>query len=76
LQGYELPALEGAPKLLQRATHVLLETAFQQAYAGEAVFNDIVKFFDHAGYRFVRPLAFSKDKMNRIYQTDSLFERI
>ncbi|MBA3484941.1 MAG: FkbM family methyltransferase, partial [Pirellulales bacterium] len=50
LQGNELEALRGAPNTLARCSHVLLETVFEQEYAGEPLFEELWKFLGEHGF--------------------------
>lgn len=75
LQGYELEALRGAPSVLGRARHVLLETAFRSSYQGEASFEDLQSVLAEHGYRFLRPVDILRDAAGEIVQMDALFER-
>ncbi len=74
LQGYELEALRGATEILKSASHVLVETVFTKVYEGEPHFEEIWCFLREHGFRFVRPLAFARDRSDCIVQADMLFE--
>lgn len=76
LQGYELEALRGASKTLERVSHVLLETAFRSGYVGEAPFEAIHDHLRAAGFRFLRPVDVLRDHTGEIVQMDALFERV
>ncbi|MDH3716615.1 MAG: FkbM family methyltransferase [Planctomycetota bacterium] len=75
VQGYELEALQGAREVLARTSHVLVETAFEKTYAGEPHFEEVWLYLRERGFRFVRPLAFRKDRRGRIVQIDALFQQ-
>jgi FkbM family methyltransferase len=75
LQGYELEALRGATKLLQRTDYVLIETVFEPMYEREPLFEDILAFMVGAGFKFRMPLAFLRDERDIIVQMDALFVR-
>lgn len=74
LQGYELEALRGATETLKVTSHVLIEAVFTKAYEGEPYFEEIWRFLNDRGFRFSRPLAFVRDRTDRIVQMDALFE--
>lgn len=72
LQGYELPALDGAPNTLARADAVLLETAFRSGYEGEPLFREVLAYMEAKGFRFLRPLDTLLEG-TEIVQMDALF---
>jgi FkbM family methyltransferase len=76
LQGYELEALKGATRTLDRVTHVLFEVAFKPMYQGEPLFDEISDFLRAAGFRFLRPVDFLPDAHGEIVQMDALFTRV
>lgn len=51
LQGYELAALRGAERLLQRTPLVLCEVEFVPLYEGQPLFGDIAAHLQQRGYR-------------------------
>jgi FkbM family methyltransferase len=75
LQGYELPALRGAPQTLEKCSHLLIETVFERAYQGEPLFVEIQAFLKTCGFRFRRPVNFLRGSKGQIVQMDALFER-
>jgi FkbM family methyltransferase len=75
LQGFELEALRGAPRLLDRCDFVLAETVFEAAYKDEPLFKELQAHLDEGGFDFKQPLAFLKDDSGQIYQMDALFEK-
>jgi FkbM family methyltransferase len=76
LQGYELEALRGATATLGRTQHVLLEIGLQPTYEDEPTFEDVYAALTSAGFRFVCPISFLRDRRGRISQMDALFERM
>jgi FkbM family methyltransferase len=75
LQGYELEALRGAEETLARTDHVLVEVALQPMYEGQPTLEELVSFLDAAGFRFLSPVAFLRDR-GRITQMDVVFESV
>jgi FkbM family methyltransferase len=74
VQGYEAPVLHGAARALARVDHVLLETSFKPMYEGEAVFMDVARLMDAAGFEFLRPVDWLADpRTGEILQADVLF---
>ncbi|MBO6576963.1 MAG: FkbM family methyltransferase [Rhodothermales bacterium] len=75
LQGYEIPALDGAPELLKHIDYLLVETAFRPLYEGEALFPELHAYLQARGFRFLRPLDVLEDPAGAIVQMDALFVR-
>ncbi len=76
LQGFEIPALRGATKILTEIDCILVETAFKPLYQGEALFPELNAFLEAAGFRFSRPLDVLEDPNGSIVQMDALFVRV
>jgi FkbM family methyltransferase len=74
LQGYEIEALRGAPKLLARAAHVLLEVSFDRAYAGEPLADDVYAFMRENSFRLARVFDPLRRDDGLVTQVDMLFE--
>ena len=76
VQGYELAVLKGAAGTLARVDHVLLEISFRPLYEGEAVFSEILKFMESAGFELARPVGWlSSPRTGELLQIDGLFSR-
>jgi FkbM family methyltransferase len=75
LQGFEIPALDGAPDTLAMVDYVLVETAFKPLYQGEALFPELHAYLKDRGFRFLRPLDVLEDPDGTIVQMDALFVR-
>jgi FkbM family methyltransferase len=75
LQGYELEALRGAERTLQRTDYVMIETSFAATYEEEPLFDDVYDFLRGSGFRFRRPLSVLRDAHGRIAEMDVLFAR-
>lgn len=75
LQGYELEALKGASKTLSRVEAVLLEVSLKRMYQGEPTFNEIRKYLEKKGFRFLKALDHLKDKRGNPLQMDALFTK-
>jgi FkbM family methyltransferase len=52
-QGYEMRVLKGALGVIDRFELIQVETAFFEAYHGETLVGDMIKFFDYLGYKIV-----------------------
>lgn len=75
LQGFEIPAFEGAAETLKRVDYVLVETAFKPLYEGEALFPELHEYLQARGFRFLRPLDVLEGPDGTIVQMDALFVR-
>lgn len=75
LQGFEIPAFEGASKTLEVVDYVLVETAFKPLYEGEALFPELHAYLEGRGFRFLRPLDVLEGPDGTIVQMDALFVR-
>ena len=75
LQGNELEALKGAPETLEKCSHLLIETVFDQEYINEPLFEEIWTFLREKNFHFERPLNCSQGSDGRIRQMDALFSR-
>lgn len=75
VQGYEIEALKGATRTLERTHYVLVETAFKRLYEGEPLFEDLSDFLRGARFHFERPIDFEADPRGEIVQMDALFLR-
>ena len=52
-QGYEMNVIKGALGVIDRFDLIQVETAFFEAYQGETLIGDMIKFFDCIGYKVV-----------------------
>lgn len=75
LQGFEIPAFQGAPETLRVVDFILVETAFRPLYEGEALFPELHAFLKERGFRFLRPLDVLEGPDGTIVQMDALFVR-
>jgi FkbM family methyltransferase len=76
LQGYELPALSGAPRALARACAVELEASTVPLYEGAALLPEVVARLDGLGFAvFSVAPALVDYESGRILQLDLLFTR-
>jgi FkbM family methyltransferase len=53
VQGYELPVLEGAQKVLSRCRHVLIEMSLRPLYEGQSPFEEVVCWLYKHGFRMI-----------------------
>ncbi|HEX7069297.1 MAG TPA: FkbM family methyltransferase [Rhodothermales bacterium] len=75
LQGFEIEAMKGGPKVLEQSDYALLETAFVTGYEGEPGFNEVAAFMEGAGFEFVRPVDVLTERSGEIVQMDALFRK-
>ena len=76
LQGYELPALRGATKLLPGVSVVVAEAALAPLYAGQALLPELEAFLKGFGFRLDGMYDFFRDAGGRIVSGDALFRRV
>lgn len=76
IQGFELIALQGMPKLLERVDHIYLEVSFVPLYEGQALAHDIVTFLSAAGFRFAGVYSMVTRDDGAAVQADILFSRL
>ena len=75
LQGYELEALKGAKSILPKCEYVLTEVEFKASNQDEPTFADLQEYLAKYGFRFIHPVAFSRDEFGEISQMDALFQK-
>ncbi|MBU5612536.1 FkbM family methyltransferase [Geomonas azotofigens] len=76
VQGYELPVLRGAERVLGQVLGVQLELSLQPLYQGEPLFREVIDAVEALGFALhdVNP-CFSDDATGRTYQVDGVFFR-
>ena len=75
VQGFELIALQGMPRLLEKVDHIYLEVSFLPLYEGQALAHDIVTFLGSAGFRFAGVYSMVTRDDGAAVQADILFSR-
>ncbi len=74
VQGYELEAIAGAERMLEKASVVILEMSFVRLYAGQPLFHDVYEKMYELGYRFHGSLSqMTHPQTGEVVQTDALF---
>lgn len=53
LQGYELPVLQGASKLLDRISFIYMEVHFVEAYAGQKLYPEVVAWLEKHNFEVI-----------------------
>lgn len=76
VQGYELAALKGMPKLLARARHVYAEVSFQELYEGQPLAHEIIAWLASRGFRISGAYNPSIAGSGAAIQADLLFSKI
>ena len=74
IQGYELEALKGARRTLDRVDHVLVESAIKPLYKDAATFTQVHDFMASAGFHLINLRAWHRGNKVLI-ETDMLFRR-
>ncbi|KUR73690.1 hypothetical protein AQZ52_01605 [Novosphingobium fuchskuhlense] len=75
VQGFELEALKGMPKVLERARWVYLEASFTSLYVGQPLGNEIVVWLNRNGFELTGVYNPSYSPEGTNVQTDLLFTR-
>lgn len=75
-QGYEDKILNGAENFLKKAKGLLVETSLVPLYEGQALFKEILKIVESAGFELtgIQP-AFINKNTGRTLQIDAIFFR-
>jgi len=78
VQGFELPAMRGAVKLLERASIVVCEVCFfRRLYDGQPLFHEIYAALRDYGFTYMGNAEQSSRRTDgRIVEADAIFERI
>jgi len=78
VQGFEIPAMRGARKLLSKARIVVCEICFfRKLYKGQPLFNEIYRELYDLGFTYMGNAEQMKRKSDgRIVEADAIFERL
>ena len=76
LQGYELEALRGGPRILEQATGLELELSFRELYAGQSLLDEVMAHVFERGFRCVALERGFTQKGGYWLQADGLFVRV
>jgi len=66
IQGYELPALAGAEKVLEHSQIVLAEACFEELYQGQGLFDDIFHILKQKGFYYHGSISTKFDSKTRL----------
>lgn len=75
VQGFELPALQGCGRLLDRFMYVYVEASFIELYVGQALATDVIGFLFNRGFDLVCVANLSYGASTRPIQADFLFSK-
>jgi FkbM family methyltransferase len=76
VQGYEDRVIDGAQKTLLKMDYLIVETSFEELYAGQVLFDDIASTLRSLGFRYCGAIdQLSSTADGRVIQQDSLFRR-
>jgi FkbM family methyltransferase len=53
IQGAELPAMKGAPRIMKTVKAIMTEVEFVEAYAGQARYQEIAQWLTSQGFRMI-----------------------
>lgn len=78
VQGFEIPAMRGAERLLEKAAVVVCEVCFfRKLYDGQPLFDEIYLELKDRGFRYMGNAEQSLRKTDgRVVEADAIFERI
>jgi len=76
VQGFELEALKGMPRVLERASWVYVEVSFTSLYTGQPLANEIAHWLNRNGFELtgIYNATYSGEGVN--VQADLLFSRL
>jgi len=75
VQGFELAALKGCGRLLERFRYVYVEASFIELYVGQALATEVIGFLFGRGFNLVCVANLSYGSSARPIQADFLFSR-
>jgi FkbM family methyltransferase len=75
VQGFELSALKGLQRTLERADYVYVEVSFVELYEGQALADEIVGWLARRGFALAGVYNLSVDERGVSIQADALFAR-
>jgi FkbM family methyltransferase len=73
VQGFELSALQGCGRLLERFRYVYVEASFIELYVGQALATEVIGFLFGRGFKLVCVANLSYGASARAIQADFLF---
>lgn len=75
VQGFELSALQGCGRLLERFRYVYVEASFIELYVGQALATEVIEFLFSRGFSLVCVANLSYGASVRPIQADFLFSK-
>lgn len=77
VQGFEIPAVEGALETLKKTALIVVEVCFfRRLYQGQPLFHEIYDTFHGLGFQFMGfPEQYPRESDGRIVEADAIFER-
>lgn len=75
VQGFELQALRGMPKLLSDAQYVYAEVSFLELYEGQALAHELIAWLAGSGFRIAGVYNVTFTQAGAAVQADMLFMR-
>jgi FkbM family methyltransferase len=75
VQGFELSALQGCGRLLERFRYVYVEASFIELYVGQALATEVIGFLFSRGFSLVCVANLSCGSSARPIQADFLFSK-
>jgi len=75
VQGFELSALQGCERLLERFKYVYVEASFIELYVGQALATEVIGFLFSRGFNLMSVANLSRGASRRPIQADFLFSK-
>jgi len=75
VQGFELSALRGLPRMLARADFVYVEVSFVELYANQSLADEVIAFLRSQGFRLTGIYNLATGPGGMSVQADALFTR-
>jgi hypothetical protein len=75
VQGFELSALQGCGRLLERFRYVYVEASFIELYVGQALATEVIGFLFSRGFNLMCVANLSCGASRRPIQADFLFSK-
>ena len=75
-QGYEFKVLEGAKRIINRVSGLIIEMSFTELYKGEVKFSKMKKYLEGLGFLLVHIQdGFKDSNTGELLQVDAIFKR-
>lgn len=76
VQGFELEALKGAKKLIQKIDYIVIEANLEKLYDKQPSFTEVNSFLNDNGFEVCGMLDFNLGTKNKYIELDILYKRV